>query len=94
MGAVDRNALAAVELETGRLTAWNPGTDGYVKELAVSGTTLYVRDRKTIAAFALGKQSFSIVSASQSVRYHFRTWSTITISRFWSVGGRHQASTA
>ena len=30
--------------------AWTPPTLG--------GTTLYVRDRKTIAAFALGKQSF------------------------------------
>ena len=37
-----RAGLASVDLQTAGLTAWNPGVDGAVERLRVSGNALYV----------------------------------------------------
>jgi hypothetical protein len=39
---VPRNGLAALDLTTGRPTSWDPGVDGIVRSLVVSGNKVYV----------------------------------------------------
>jgi trimeric autotransporter adhesin len=42
VGAAQRNALAAIDMQTGAATEWNPNADGAVRTLAISGATVYV----------------------------------------------------
>ena len=42
MGGLARHHLAALDLDTGAPTAWNPNADGSVRALARRGSTLYV----------------------------------------------------
>ena len=42
-----RKGIVQVDLTTGLLTAWNPGSDGPVDALAVSGNTVYTMGRYT-----------------------------------------------
>jgi hypothetical protein len=41
-GAVRRDNLAAIDLFTGDLLPWNPGTDGWVRALDVFGNVVYI----------------------------------------------------
>lgn len=41
VGAVARNYIAKINAD-GSLNSWNPGADGYINTLALSGNTLYV----------------------------------------------------
>ncbi len=41
-GAVPRENLAAIDLATGGLLNWNPGANGWVRALDISGTTVFI----------------------------------------------------
>jgi len=59
MGGATRQNVAAVDAMTGLVTAWNPGTDGDVHDLAASGRTVYVAGRFFTVA---GQPRFNLAS--------------------------------
>jgi hypothetical protein len=52
LGGQPRASLGSVDLTTGVVTAWNPGTNGTVTALAVHGATIYAGGTFTTAAGA------------------------------------------
>ena len=40
VGGTARPHIAALDASTGALTAWNPGADGFVEDIAISGTSI------------------------------------------------------
>ena len=59
MGGAARQNIAAVDAQTGLATAWHPGTDGEVYDLAVRGRHVYVAGRFFTAA---GQPRFNLAS--------------------------------
>src|SRR5690349_4771198 len=62
-GGVTRNHLAAIDLSTGAVTSWNPGTDGSVQSIAASGGTVYVGGTFATAGGA-ARTNIAAISAS------------------------------
>ena len=59
MGGAERHNVAAVDSETGLASAWNPGPDGDVHDLAVRGRNVYLAGRFFTVA---GQPRFNLAS--------------------------------
>ena len=55
-GAVRRDNLAAIDLQSGELLPWNPGTNGWVRALDIHASTVFIGgDFTTIAGVTRGR---------------------------------------
>jgi hypothetical protein len=73
IGSQERHHLAALDLDTGGLTPWNPdvsGTDSYIGALALQGDTIYVGGRFTNIA----GQPRSNLAALESTSGNLLSW--------------------
>ncbi len=97
---IGRAALAAIDAVTGQATDWNPGANGFVNSLVISGTTLYAggdftiiggQPRNRIAAFDLttGLVTDWNPGVDQSVSYLAISDSTVYVAGgFNKIGGQ------
>jgi hypothetical protein len=58
LGGERRSRLSAVDLLTGGLTAWNPGSNSYISSVAVSESTLYVGGGPTASSIGNPGRSY------------------------------------
>jgi len=106
VGGVTRNHVAALNVATGRPTAWNPDADGWVDALALSGPTLYVggefgriggQPRNSIAALdaATGQATAWDPNADNDVDALAVSGSTVYVGGgFTTIGGQPRNSIA
>ncbi|MGQ0721160.1 MAG: T9SS type A sorting domain-containing protein [Candidatus Eiseniibacteriota bacterium] len=71
IGGQPRKSIAAISTTSGLATTWNPGADGVVHAIAVSGSTVYVGGRFTTT----GGQPRSNIAALDSATGAATTWS-------------------
>ena len=106
VGGVPRIGIAAVDVATGTVTAWNPGMSGEVSTLALSGSTVYAggtfssmggQSRSNIAAvdMSTGTATAWNPNANGSVLTLAVDGSTVYTGGFFtSIGGQSRARIA
>jgi len=86
IGGQVRNSIAALDINTGLATAWNPNANNYVRTLAISGSTMYAGGDFT----AIGGQSRNRIAVIDTITGLATGWDpnandrvfTIFVSRF------------
>ncbi|MBP7264601.1 MAG: hypothetical protein KBB32_10515 [Spirochaetia bacterium] len=63
IGSVARSNIAAIDLESGVPTAWNPGTNGIVRSIVVKDGNVYIGGSFTTAG-GMARTNFAVIDAT------------------------------
>jgi trimeric autotransporter adhesin len=85
-GTVVRNHLAACDEVTGKVLPWNPGTDGQVFTLQLSGTRIYVGGKFTTLAGRPRKNIGAVTTSGTATAFNPGASDTVYVIRLGPDG--------